>query len=120
MNWNFIEAHWNQLKGKIKEEFGDLTDDDLMEIEGKREALVGKLQLRYQISREEAERRAAALKIDSEEVDDDDERNKSYDYRTEHPQADVQGEGNYDAAKRYQQEQHEFSEKMQKQGKLDH
>ena len=32
MNWNFIEAHWNQLKGKIKEEFGDLTDDDLWKL----------------------------------------------------------------------------------------
>ena len=119
MNWHFIEAHWTRLKGKIKEEFGELTDDDVMEIEGKREALIGKLQLRYNISREEAEQRAASLNI---RTDDDDEEHKAK-YKLEHddthPAAEstTQGEGNYEAAERFQREQHEFAAKMDREGK---
>lgn len=117
MNWHFIEAHWTRLKGKIKEEFGELTDDDVMEIEGKREALIGKLQLRYNISREEAEQRAASLNI---RTDDDGEEHKSkHEHDDTHPAAEstTQVEGNYEAAERFQREQHEFAAKMDREGK---
>jgi uncharacterized protein YjbJ (UPF0337 family) len=55
MNWDRIAGNWKQAKGKMKEQWGKLTDDDLMEIEGRREQLVGKIQTRYGITHEEAE-----------------------------------------------------------------
>jgi len=53
--WEKIKGSWNQTKGAIKEQWGKLTDDDLLEIEGRRDQLVGKLQTRYGISRDQAE-----------------------------------------------------------------
>ena len=47
MNRHEVEGNWKQIKGLAKEKWGDLTDDDLKEIEGRRERLVGKLQERY-------------------------------------------------------------------------
>lgn len=47
MNRHQIEGNWKQLKGHAKEKWGELTDDDLKETEGRRERLVGKLQERY-------------------------------------------------------------------------
>jgi uncharacterized protein YjbJ (UPF0337 family) len=44
---DFFHGKWHELKGKVKEEWGDLTDDDLKEIDGKREKLAGRLQARY-------------------------------------------------------------------------
>lgn len=58
MNWDVIKGNWTQLKGKVREEWGDLTDDDYQEIAGKKDQLVGKLQKKYGWAREEAERRA--------------------------------------------------------------
>ena len=55
MNNDRIECRWKQLKGKVKEQWGKLTDDDLLEIEGRRDQLVGKIQARYGITKEEAE-----------------------------------------------------------------
>ena len=57
MNSDTIAGNWKQLKGKVKEQWGDLTDDDLTVIEGKREILSGRIQERYGYTREEAERR---------------------------------------------------------------
>ena len=53
--WQKIKGSWNQTKGTIKEQWGKLTDDDLMEIQGRRDQLVGKIQMRYGISQEQAE-----------------------------------------------------------------
>jgi uncharacterized protein YjbJ (UPF0337 family) len=53
--WEKIKGSWVQTEGAVKEQWGKLTDDDLMEIQGRREQLVGKVQTRYGISREEAE-----------------------------------------------------------------
>ena len=53
--WEKIKGSWAQTKGAVKEQWGKLTDDDLMEIKGRREQLVGKIQTRYGISHEEAE-----------------------------------------------------------------
>lgn len=53
--WQKIKGSWNQTKGTVKEQWGKLTDDDLMEIQGRRDQLVGKIQTRYGISQEEAE-----------------------------------------------------------------
>jgi uncharacterized protein YjbJ (UPF0337 family) len=53
--WQKIKGSWNQTKGAVKEQWGKLTDDDLMEIQGRRDQLVGKIQTRYGISQQEAE-----------------------------------------------------------------
>ena len=59
MNRNQIEGNWMQIKGKVKEQWGKLTDDDLDRIDGRRDQLVGQLQESYGIAQEEAERRVS-------------------------------------------------------------
>ena len=59
MNWDRIEGQWKQLKGTVKEKWGDLTDDDLSFINGKRDQLVGLVQERYGIARDDAARQVA-------------------------------------------------------------
>jgi uncharacterized protein YjbJ (UPF0337 family) len=56
MNWDQVKGNWKQFTGKVKEKWGDLTDDDLTAIEGKRDQLAGKLQERYGYAKERAER----------------------------------------------------------------
>jgi uncharacterized protein YjbJ (UPF0337 family) len=53
--WEKFKGSWTQTKGAVKEQWGKLTDDDLLEIEGRRDQLVGKIQTRYGITREQAE-----------------------------------------------------------------
>ncbi len=55
MNWDQIEGNWKQFKGKVREKWGDLTDDDFDKIAGRRDALIGKIQERYGIARDKAE-----------------------------------------------------------------
>ena len=55
-NWDQIQGNWVEFKGKAKERWGKLTDDDLDRIEGNRDQLAGKLQQRYGKAKEEAER----------------------------------------------------------------
>jgi uncharacterized protein YjbJ (UPF0337 family) len=57
MNDDILKGKWNQLKGKVKEEWGDLTDDDMKEIEGKKDVLAGKLQERYGLAKDDAEKK---------------------------------------------------------------
>ena len=59
MNTDQIKGNWKQLVGKAKEKWGRLTDNDWHIVEGKRDQLVGKVQERYRIAREEAERQVA-------------------------------------------------------------
>jgi len=59
MNTDQIKGNWKQLVGKAKEKWGRLTDNDWQIVEGKRDQLVGKVQERYRIAREEAERQVA-------------------------------------------------------------
>ena len=56
MNWDRIEGNWKQLKGKARAQWGKLTDDQLDVIGGKREQLIGRVQERYGIGKEEAEK----------------------------------------------------------------
>ena len=58
MDWNIIEGKWKVLKGQAREEWGKLTHDELEEIGGKKERLVGKLQQKYGYASDEADRRA--------------------------------------------------------------
>jgi uncharacterized protein YjbJ (UPF0337 family) len=58
MDSNRIAGNWKQLKGKVKEQWGRLTDDEIDQIAGRGEQLVGTLQEKYGLAREEAERQA--------------------------------------------------------------
>jgi len=55
MNKDEASGNWKQFKGKMKEKWGKLTDDDMTVIEGKREQLVGKIQERYGYAKDQAE-----------------------------------------------------------------
>ena len=55
MNWDTIEGNWKQAKGKIREQWGQLTDDDLDVVAGKRDQLVGAIQKRYGKTKDEVE-----------------------------------------------------------------
>jgi uncharacterized protein YjbJ (UPF0337 family) len=57
MNWDTIEGNWKEFKGKIRSEFGKLTDDDVGRMRGKQDELVGVIQQRYGIAKDEAKRR---------------------------------------------------------------
>ena len=56
MNWDIAAGNWKTFKGKVKEQWGKLTDDDLTRIEGKRDQLLGVVQQRYGVAKDEAER----------------------------------------------------------------
>jgi len=58
MNSDQFEGKWKQLKGSVKQRWGKLTDDDLTTLSGKKDELVGKIQERYGITREQAQREA--------------------------------------------------------------
>ncbi|HTZ75737.1 MAG TPA: CsbD family protein [Candidatus Aquilonibacter sp.] len=61
MNWDQLQGQWKQAKGKIREKWGKLTDDDLEVIAGNRDQLVGRIQERYGITREVAQEQADAF-----------------------------------------------------------
>jgi uncharacterized protein YjbJ (UPF0337 family) len=73
MNWDQIGGKWTQYKGKVKEKWGKLTDDDIDVIDGKRQQLVGKIQERYGLAKEAAEKQAdefvSSINTDSSDVD---------------------------------------------------
>lgn len=52
MDWNRVEGNWKQFKGKVQEQWGRLTDDDLDEIDGNRQQLEGKIQERYGLEKD--------------------------------------------------------------------
>jgi uncharacterized protein YjbJ (UPF0337 family) len=56
MNNDRAAGAWHQIKGKVKEQWGKLTDDDLTQLDGKSEQLAGKIQERYGVARDEADR----------------------------------------------------------------
>ena len=56
MNKDILEGKWEQLKGKAKEKWGDLTNDDWAVVNGERDQLAGRIQERYGRTKEEAEK----------------------------------------------------------------
>ncbi|HYP83864.1 CsbD family protein [Variovorax sp.] len=72
MNKDTMEGNWKQIKGKVREQWGKLTDDDFDVIAGKRDQLLGRIQERHGISRDEAER----------QVKDWESRNPDYRFET--------------------------------------
>ena len=61
MNSDVLKGKWRQFRGQIKKEWGKLTDDDLNQVEGNYDILIGKIQEKYATSREEIGRRLDAL-----------------------------------------------------------
>ncbi|MEM1149157.1 MAG: CsbD family protein [Pseudomonadota bacterium] len=57
MNWDQIKGNWKEWKGKMRTEFGQITDDELEEAKGDRERLVGLVQQKYGAAREDAEKK---------------------------------------------------------------
>ena len=66
MDWERIEGSWMEMKGRLRERWGALTDDEWNVIAGKRAQLIGRLQQRYGISAEEAERQVQEFEAESE------------------------------------------------------
>lgn len=64
MNWDQIEGQWKKMTGSVKAKWGDLTDDEVAEINGNREALEGKIQAKYGKTKEQAKAEVDAF-IDS-------------------------------------------------------
>jgi uncharacterized protein YjbJ (UPF0337 family) len=56
MNWTEIEGRWTEFRGQVKSKWAKLSDDDVTKLEGKRDRLIGSIQSRYGIAREQAER----------------------------------------------------------------
>jgi uncharacterized protein YjbJ (UPF0337 family) len=70
MNWDRIEGNWKQFKGNAKAQWGKLTDDQLDVVGGKRENLAGKIQEKYGISKDEAEKQLSAWQKALKEIND--------------------------------------------------
>ena len=68
MNKDQVQGNWKQLKGKVKEQWGKLTDNDLTEIEGNMDQLAGRVQERYGIQRDEADRQIKEIRRRNEDL----------------------------------------------------
>lgn len=55
MNWSRVEGNWTEMKGRVKEKWGKLTDDDLTQVGGKHDRLVGLLQQKYGMAKDKVE-----------------------------------------------------------------
>ena len=56
MNWDRIQGNWKQMTGSLRAKWGKLTDDDFEQLAGHKDKLVGKIQERYGVQKDEAER----------------------------------------------------------------
>jgi uncharacterized protein YjbJ (UPF0337 family) len=65
MNQDVLKGQWTQLKGRVREKWGKLTNDDVDQIQGRAEQLIGKIQERYGIARAEAERQLKEWQVET-------------------------------------------------------
>lgn len=65
MNWDQMKGNWKQFSGKIREKWGDLTDDEIEQARGSREQFEGLLQKRFGMAKEEAKRQIDELEMES-------------------------------------------------------
>ncbi len=70
VNEDILKGNWKQLKGKVQEQWGELTDDELDQIKGQRTQLEGKLQERYGYTKQEAKEEIDAFLEDIEDDED--------------------------------------------------
>ena len=75
MNQDRIEGRWKQIKGKVKEQWGKLTDDDLDVIAGRRDQLLGRIQQRHGLAKDEADRQVRTWESSHPDHRLDDEQN---------------------------------------------
>ena len=68
MNKDQVEGNWKQLKGKVKEQWGKLTDNDLTVVEGNMDQLAGRVQERYGVQRDEAEKQIKEVRKRNEDL----------------------------------------------------
>ena len=68
MNKDIAAGQWKQLKGKVREQWGRMTDDEVDQIQGRYENLIGKIQEKYGVARDEADKQASEF-LDSCESD---------------------------------------------------
>jgi uncharacterized protein YjbJ (UPF0337 family) len=68
MNWDRIEGNWKQFKGQVKEQWGRFTDDELDVVAGKRDQFLGKLQEKYGITKDEAQRQLLEFERNCKDV----------------------------------------------------
>jgi len=61
MNWDTMKGDWKKFKGKIREQWGEFTDDELDQAQGKREQFEGMLQKKYGLAKDEADRQLKAF-----------------------------------------------------------
>lgn len=73
MNQDRIEGRWKQFKGKVKEQWGKLTDDDLDVIAGRRDQLLGRIQQRHGLAKDEADRQVRTWERSHPDFSFDDE-----------------------------------------------
>jgi uncharacterized protein YjbJ (UPF0337 family) len=71
MNWDQIEGKWKQMKGDIRTRWGKLTDDDLHLIGGQKDKLVGRIQERYGLQKDEAQRQVDEWHRDQRDEDNE-------------------------------------------------
>ncbi|MGH8429480.1 MAG: CsbD family protein [Solimonas sp.] len=64
MNEETLKGQWTQLRGRVREQWGKLTTDDVDQIQGRAEQLVGRIQERYGVARTEAQRQLESWKPD--------------------------------------------------------
>jgi len=67
MDWERIAGNWKEFKGRLRQRWGELTDDEWNVIAGHREQLIGRIQQKYGVTSEEAERQVAAFEGEEEE-----------------------------------------------------
>lgn len=70
MNADILKGQWHQMKGEVKTQWGKLTDNDLDQIAGQSEKLIGKLQERYGYARDRAEREVRDFDAEANSNDD--------------------------------------------------
>lgn len=68
MNHDRLAGQWKQVKGKVREHWGRLTDDDLDVIAGRRSQLLGRIQERHGLARDEAERQVDSFARENPEI----------------------------------------------------
>ncbi len=61
MNWDQVSGQWKQFRGKVKSMWGKLTGDDLKNLGGKKDSLVGNIQERYGIAKEGVDQRLGKI-----------------------------------------------------------
>jgi uncharacterized protein YjbJ (UPF0337 family) len=68
MNTDVLQGNWKQLRGRVKEMWGNLTDDDLDRIDGRTERLIGVLQEKYGYAKDKAEAEVRRLTSDGDDA----------------------------------------------------